>query len=457
MKSIIQFAQNSLLEAGAEKVQCSLEKSEKHELNVSSGEVSLLRTTFDTKLTMTGILNNQKGQVTINKVDEISILDAVSQVIEFAESTQPDPANDIAEKQTPKNFHSGPVSPNLDKMYFRLNEFKDYVKEHYPTTILRETRLNFTKSKALFSNSNGVDFCSNHGAYSFVAMFSSKKDLKTSSFNYTAAITNDLDRPFIERSSFRRLLGQSSEQTETRSIPENFVGNIIVTPECMDDIIGGITKYLHDHSLITGTSVYKDKLDKAIAVPSLTLHSAPLSDELAIKYFVTSDGFEVQNSTLIDHGVLRSFLLGLYASNKTGLPKAVNEGGCLIIEPGDTSFEEMIKSTDKGILLCRISGGQPSDNGDFSGVAKNSYYIENGQIQYPISETMVNGNLVEMLNNINQISKERVNSGYSLYPWIKFDGLTVSGERKGEDGPQSERSEERRVGKECRSRWSPYH
>src|ERR1041385_8824524 len=27
----------------------------------------------------------------------------------------------------------------------------------------------------------------------------------------------------------------------------------------------------------------------------------------------------------------------------------------------------------------------------------------------------------------------------------------------GADGPQPERSEERRVGKECRSRWSPYH
>jgi len=90
----------------------------------------------------------------------------------------------------------------------------------------------------------------------------------------------------------------------------------------------------------------------------------------------------------------------------------------------------MIKSSNlpkKGILLCRFSGGRPSDNGDFSGVAKNSYYIENGEIRYPISETMVNGNIVEMMNNIKQISSERVNSGYHIYPWIKFDGLTVSG------------------------------
>jgi PmbA protein len=93
----------------------------------------------------------------------------------------------------------------------------------------------------------------------------------------------------------------------------------------------------------------------------------------------------------------------------------------------------MIKSTKQGLLLCRFSGGSPSDNGDFSGVAKNSYYIEDGEIKFPISETMVTGNLVEMMMNIKEISKERVNPGYHLYPWIKFDGLTVSGKGQSDD------------------------
>ena len=68
----------------------------------------------------------------------------------------------------------------------------------------------------------------------------------------------------------------------------------------------------------------------------------------------------------------------------------------------------MIKDIDKGILLCRFSGGSPSDNGDFSGVAKNSYYIENGEIKYPITETMVSGNANEMFNNLDNISKEQI-------------------------------------------------
>ena len=434
MENILKYAQYSLLKAGAEKVQCSLSKSEKHELNVAAGEVSLFRTTFNNNLSLTGILQDKKGSTMINTLDQDSIDKAVKQVIELAESSQPDPANDISEKQPAKEFSSGPEKPDLDKMYFRMTEFMEYAKKTYPDTILEEVIFDFTKRDAEFINSNGVEFNIHSSFYTFVAMFTTKKGKKTSSFNYAVSLVKDLDKPFKDLASFDRLMQQSSEQTETHPIPDKFVGNVIITPDCMDDIIGSITGYIYDYSLITGISVYKDKLEKVIADSKLTLHSKPLSERLASNYFITSDGYEVKNSTIIDKGVLKTFLLGLYGSKKTGLPKAVNQGGCYIIDPGDVSYDEIIKSTDKGILLCRFSGGNPSDNGDFSGVAKNSYFIENGEIKYPISETMVSGNLVEMLKNIKQISSERVNSGYHFYPWIKFDGLTVSGKNNTDGG-----------------------
>ena len=119
----------------------------------------------------------------------------------------------------------------------------------------------------------------------------------------------------------------------------------------------------------------------------------------------------------------RSLLLG---SNKTQQSRAVNNGGAHIVKPGDKALNDMISGVDKGVLLSRFSGGSPSDNGDFSGVAKNSYYIENGKIKYPISETMVSGNIFQMLHDIKNISKETINDGSSIYPWIQFSGLTIS-------------------------------
>ena len=89
-------------------------------------------------------------------------------------------------------------------------------------------------------------------------------------------------------------------------------------------------------------------------------------------------------------------------------------------------LSNIISSTIKGVLLSRFSGGSPSDNGDFSGVAKNSYYIEDGKIKYPISETMISGNICQMLHDIKNVSKETINFGSSIYPWIQFSDLTIS-------------------------------
>lgn len=77
--------------------------------------------------------------------------------------------------------------------------------------------------------------------------------------------------------------------------------------------------------------------------------------------------------------------------------------------------------------MGRYSGGSPSPNGDFSGVAKNSYYIEDGKIKYPVTETMIAGNMAEMFANIKEISAERIDYGAGLIPYMLSTGVTVSG------------------------------
>lgn len=70
---------------------------------------------------------------------------------------------------------------------------------------------------------------------------------------------------------------------------------------------------------------------------------------MADGYFVTSDGFAAENVTLIEEGVLKSFLLSLYGSKKTGKERAKNQGGCFVIQPGDKSLAEMISQVKQGL------------------------------------------------------------------------------------------------------------
>jgi len=425
-KEIVNYSLESMLKAGADKAQCLLEDSEKNELNVDAGEFSLLRTIFDSNLTMTALKNDQKGTVSINKTTGEAIDEAVQQVIKLAESSPPDAAHDISPKQPVKEFSGGNDAPDLDMMYDRFQEFVEYVKLTSPLTILEQSIFDFTRRQNYLGNTNQVDFTISKGIYNFWAMFTSKEGKNSSSFNYSGFYANQIEQPLYRYGSLDMLLKQSSEQIHTKPLPKKFTGEIIVAPDCVDTFVRYATMYLRDHYLITGNSIFKDKLNESIADKKLTLHSKPVSEEIEAGYFVTEDGYETQNSTIIEKGVLRTFLLSLYGANKTGRDRAVNSGFAYVMDAGDVAYDEMVKSVKKGILLQRFSGGTPSDNGDFSGVAKNSYYIEDGKIQYPLIETMVSGNIGSLLHFIKDISQERINFGSDIYPWIKFDGVTIS-------------------------------
>jgi PmbA protein len=417
----------AILESGIQKAQTELVVLKKTELNAESGNISLLRTTENVALSLTGITEGRKGSVSINKTDRNSIENSIVELAEMIDAGQADPANEIAEFQQPESFSKGSEEPDMELMYTRLNDFLQRSSSRYPNLLLEQVILDHTAEYRFFNNSNGVDFTSMRGAYNLMVMFTSKDGSNTSSFNYAAVSFSDLSEELYLAGGLDRLMEQSTEQTETQMIDGSFEGDVIITPECLGGFVHTLTGYLGDQSLVTQVSIYKDMLGEIIADERFCLHSRPVSDELAGGYFFTSEGFKAGNSTIINRGVLNTFLLSLYGSLKTGGTRAVNSGGYYVIDPGDTDLSDMVKSVKKGILLCRFSGGNPSSSGEFSGVAKNSYYIEDGEIKYPVSETMIAGKISDMLKSVKNISRETVNDGGSVFPWITFGGVTVSG------------------------------
>ena len=423
---IANYCIEQLKQAGAHKSQCAVTFSEKKELNVETGEMSLFRTTFDTNVGMSVIVDQKSGSVAINKTDKESINEAVKKVMDMAQSSQPDDANDISPSQPKQSFSKGDEKPDMEKMYLRLDEFMGYVKKTHPTINMEAAIVDFSHSTAVFQNSNGVEFTTKEGMYGFSNMFTAKEGKDTSSFNGMGISALNLNTPFIESGSAKRLLKQSTEQVRTKPVSEKFTGEIVVTPDCLSDFLGFITGDISDGKIISKTSIYKEKLNQQITDPRFTLHARPVSDEITDGYFITDDGYVAENNTIIDNGVLKTHLLSLYGANKTGGERAVNGGGAFVVDAGEKPKDEIIRNIKKGILLERFSGGRPSADGEFSGVAKNSYYIENGELKYPISETMISGNIQEMFSNIGEISSDRIDFGYCIFPWISFKGVTVS-------------------------------
>jgi len=99
------------------------QKSKKYELNAEAGEISLLRTTFNTNIRLMAIKDKRRGYVSLNGEDETAIEEAAKNAVKFSEASPQDEAYDISEIQPAETFDNGMVEPDLDRIYNRLNNF----------------------------------------------------------------------------------------------------------------------------------------------------------------------------------------------------------------------------------------------------------------------------------------------------------------------------------------------
>lgn len=425
---ITRKAVEALKSAGADKAQAALSRGEQSELNVDAGRMSLYRSTANVSVGMTAIADGRKGSVSLNRFDDDSIRTAAADALSLARSSEPDPANDISPARPLERFSKGDSEPDSAAMYDRLREFIDYSKSHYPTTRLEQCVLNFGRGQSCYTNSNGAEFEEHSGVYSFFAMFTSKEGEDASSFNYSGATQRSLSKALKDWGSIDLLMRQSTEQIRVSPVKGSFTGDVILTPDCLGDFIAYLDGvYLGDYSLITGNSPWKGKLGQAVISPLVTIHSNPNGPDIEAGYSFTGDGFRAENCALVEKGVLRNFTLGLYGSNKTGKPRCPSGGGAIIVEPGQSPLNDMIKDVKRGLIVARFSGGSPSDNGDFSGVAKNSYLIEDGRVVRPVGETMIAGNVGALFGAVRAVSQERVDYGSAILPYLLAGGMSISG------------------------------
>lgn len=413
--------------AGFDQAEAIMSTDTATEMQVDAGDISLLRNTENTGLTLRGISGGRYATIALNQLDDASVSKGIEKLREAARSAPVDEARAFAPKQNLKPVDEGPREPSLEKMYERVNTFVDKVTKTYPELKLEQSTLKFERGRMLRANTLGLEIDETEGFYSAVAMFSSKRGDKMSSFNYSGAISQDLDRELLQWGSLERLIASSVKEIDHAPFEGKFKGTVILTPDVAFDMMATWFSHLGENRLIADTSQLKGKIGQKVASELLTIRSEPQSTEFARHEHTTGDGYKAEPSTVVEKGVLKTYTLSDYGARKTGLPRSVNSFSGRVIEAGTTSLEEMIAKTEKGLLLARFSGGNPAANGDFSGVAKNSFLIENGRVTRPVSEIQISGNAFELMNSVSAVSRERVNDGSSLTPWIKVEGLTLAG------------------------------
>ncbi|GAB3883045.1 TldD/PmbA family protein [Spirosoma agri] len=140
-----------------------------------------------------------------------------------------------------------------------------------------------------------------------------------------------------------------------------------------------------------------------------------------------SDGRPQEKVTWIEKGVVKNLSYSRYWAEKKGV-KAIPPPANFIMEGGTQSLADMIKSTEKGILVTRFWYIRPVDPQTllYTGLTRDgTFYIENGQIKFPVKNFRFNESPIIMLNNIEALGKP-VRMGGNLVPPLKIRDFTFT-------------------------------
>ena len=413
---------------GAQTVVCRISESEKKEFNVDGGEFSLMRTLFNRGVSVTVLKDQRKGSVNINRFDEAAVKAAVRDCIAASESAEPDPAWEYAKGPAEKQFCSGSPECDTDLLFSRTKELMADIAEKHPKILMEQMITSHDFWHGVFMTSDDITYYSKTGSYNFSLMYSAHEGEKATSFFGSGIKLAKLDKPVIETGFIERELSAIEKQLDPESVQGKFTGPVIMAPSAADVVLGTVLgNFVSDGSLIDGTSIWKDKLNTQVADERITVSLTPSADWALGSEDYTGEGFPSEDYDVIKDGKLVSFMLSQYAANKTGGKRCGNTGWNVCVPAGEKSVEEIIAGIDRGVLVLRFSGGQPSPSGEFSGVAKNSFLIENGKIAKALNETMISGNVTDMLMDLRAISSDVLYDGSNAIPYMAFNGVTISG------------------------------
>ena len=249
----------------------------------------------------------------------------------------------------------------------------------------------------------------------------------------SARHAGDLESAAIvgRRAGERTVKRLNPRKVKSQSVP------VVFDPREAASLVGHLAGAISGASIARGVSFLKDRLGQAVFAPGVKIIDDPhLLRGLRSKPF-DGEGVANQRRALIDKGVLTTWLLDCASARQLGLQTtghaARGTGGPpspsttnLYLEPGALTPQALMADIKQGFYVTELMGmGVNSVTGDYSRGAA-GFWIENGQITYPVSEVTIAGNLKDMFARLTPASDLEFRQGTNA-PTVRVEGMTLAG------------------------------
>lgn len=423
---------------GATQAEVSCSEESGLSVNVRMGEVETVESTRDRGISVTVYFGKRKGSASTADLREESLDSTVEQACAIARHTEDDEAAGLAEK---------------DLMATDLREFDSW----HPWTIDADRAIDLAlaseqagrESDPRIENSDGASvgtgesisvYANSHG---FVgrerstqhslscALIAGRGDTMQRDGWYTIGLSaDDLE---AAATVGRKAAQRAASRLEPRQIATGEYP-VLFAAEMARSLIGHLLGAVSGGALYRRASFLVDSAGKQLFPSWFAVDELPFLPRGFRSASFDAEGVATREAPLVKGGVLQRYILGSYSARKLGLQTTANAGGVhnLQVEANAGDFESMLRGMGRGLLVTELMGqGVNNVTGDYSRGAA-GFWVENGQLQYPVDGITIAGNLKSMFTAIEAVGSDVDPRSHVRTGSILVGRMTVAGDSAGE-------------------------
>ena len=433
LRDAVSFAIETAQKAGAT-AEVGVTKVSGLSVSTRLQEIENVEFTNDGALGISVYLGQQKGNASTSDLSEEAIKNTVEAALAIAKYTSPDDCTGLADKEL---------------MAFEAPDLALYhgasVDVEQATKLALEAEKSALEYDAKIVNSNGASFNSHTGVRVYgnthgmlQSYLSSRYSLSCSVIggeldqlenDYEYTVSREFDAlssaDWVGQNCAKKVIARLNPQKlSTREVPVIFLNDVAT------GLISHLTGAISGGSLYRKSSFLLDHLGKQVLPDWFQISERPhLLRRLASTPF-DSEGVRTQNLEIIQDGVLQTYLLTSYSGRKMGMQSTGHAGGIhnWLVKPNLTGgLTALLRQMDTGLLVTDVMGqGVNIVTGDYSRGAA-GFWVENGEIQYPVAEITIAGQLQDMLKNIVAVADDIEHRSNIQTGSILLDKMKISG------------------------------
>ncbi|EHS53576.1 peptidase U62 modulator of DNA gyrase [Rhizobium sp. PDO1-076] len=424
--------------AGADRADAVVVRSRSKSVSVRMGKVESTEASESDDFSLRVFIGNQVASVSANPGFDLTAL--AERAVAMARVSPEDPYSGLADEQD---------------LARNIADLELYDPTEVSSDSLRESALameEVARSVSGVSNSLGAGASAGMGGLVLVTSHGFSGSYAASRFSRSVGVIAgegtkmERDHDFDSRLYYadlddaevigRRAAERAIKRLNPRQVPTASNLTVIFDPRVARGFVGTIAGAINGASVARKTSFLRDKMGQQVLKAGLNVTDDPLKVRGSSSRPFDGEGVSGERLTMIEDGVLQHWFLSSSAARELGLrtngrgarggtavsPSSTN----LALEPGDISPEDLIRNVGTGLYITDMIGqGVDMITGEYSRGAS-GFWIENGELTYPVSEVTIASNLKDMFMRVTPANDIDRKYGVAA-PTLAIEGMTLAG------------------------------